>query len=1031
MEVSSPVQTAAHCTSVSSYPLISPRNDSTTCNSSRLTGKDIGITLHRQTDAESSEIAHRPVPVVLQPNQEIACRPLHAVQHPSPEIHVAHRSVPVVLPPSQENAHRSAIMPHNPKDATRTAQDLTAKSVCTYSETQQSTGRHMASEMQGTTGLCIASETEETTGKCIVSEMQGTTGRCIASETQGTTCTGLCKASVTQATTGLCTCIASETRGTTGRRIASGTLGTTLAYQDSETCVINNREDTKREKSSYEIAAEALCLMKSGSLTLCENTQALINRATINRNLPTIENTQADINLAIAGDNIQAIENMQAQIHYAAALENPAALRSCTSLGNTQLDASNTTDSDNTQVEISPVEKVVESSCELSQEDERSSTVTHESNVTSPCTNSISFLPTTPVNSSSDAPKESAKYVLIPESALLSQAKPGELVAVPGTPYFLVVLNKDKVATASKRQKLQELYSSSGGNSPLTVAASSDLLPVTVNNAPQLNVHTYTRLSKRKRRILKKHDTLKFPPCIICEGEASGFHYGCNTCEACKNFFRRCLLRKTTSPFVCHSRKNCEISFKKNKNNCSACRLDKCLEMGMAKEKCKMGRYTALMRTETIKKVRKLEGKDEEYLSNESSPVPNSSDDCSQVVSISPTACSSASSSQVTNSPAPSSQVASSLAPSSQRAISLASSSQVPISLASSSELTSSLASSSQVTSPPAPNSQVLNSPVAGSLLQKNVISSPKGNTGERDIYGVLISKQIYSATDNIPDSHIGIEYNEELMNYLVAAMDDIKPWGENLVTEESRNAVIKEHYEKYKAKVETFGPLNAVPMHEYQVLLRKYNIDIDGQWAMFKQWSVDWESTIERYCAFAKCIPEFRSLSFHDQACLLKSTHCDFFMIALHQGYSPQYGVFLEMNGVPYHIEEAADKFFTRKLIVYMTDMVSQLQKMNLSKSEMALLISVVTMSSDQCKLENPQLVERTQLHLADLLLADLSRTLGQVAGRKRFTSLIDALINMREVSNVYYKEYRALCKDELIRQAVPNMDCVLPDDD
>ena len=27
---------------------------------------------------------------------------------------------------------------------------------------------------------------------------------------------------------------------------------------------------------------------------------------------------------------------------------------------------------------------------------------------------------------------------------------------------------------------------------------------------------------------------LELPPCRICDGEASGIHYGVNTCEACK-----------------------------------------------------------------------------------------------------------------------------------------------------------------------------------------------------------------------------------------------------------------------------------------------------------------------------------------------------------------------------------------------------------------------------------------------------------------------------------------------------------------
>ena len=34
------------------------------------------------------------------------------------------------------------------------------------------------------------------------------------------------------------------------------------------------------------------------------------------------------------------------------------------------------------------------------------------------------------------------------------------------------------------------------------------------------------------------------PPCRVCAQPASGLHYGLNTCEACKVFFRRCLQRK-------------------------------------------------------------------------------------------------------------------------------------------------------------------------------------------------------------------------------------------------------------------------------------------------------------------------------------------------------------------------------------------------------------------------------------------------------------------------------------------------------
>ncbi|ESO12854.1 hypothetical protein HELRODRAFT_62910 [Helobdella robusta] len=71
------------------------------------------------------------------------------------------------------------------------------------------------------------------------------------------------------------------------------------------------------------------------------------------------------------------------------------------------------------------------------------------------------------------------------------------------------------------------------------------------------------------------------PPCRVCGEKASGLHYGVNTCEACKAFFRRNLQRG--AGYKCLENNKCLILPGK-RSSCSACRFNKCLALGMCKE---------------------------------------------------------------------------------------------------------------------------------------------------------------------------------------------------------------------------------------------------------------------------------------------------------------------------------------------------------------------------------------------------------------------------------------------------------------
>ncbi|XP_039268939.2 vitamin D3 receptor B-like isoform X1 [Styela clava] len=66
--------------------------------------------------------------------------------------------------------------------------------------------------------------------------------------------------------------------------------------------------------------------------------------------------------------------------------------------------------------------------------------------------------------------------------------------------------------------------------------------------------------------------------CVVCGDIATGTHFAAMTCEGCKGFFRRSM--KKCSQFTCAFENQCSIN-KSNRKHCQACRLQKCLSVGM------------------------------------------------------------------------------------------------------------------------------------------------------------------------------------------------------------------------------------------------------------------------------------------------------------------------------------------------------------------------------------------------------------------------------------------------------------------
>ncbi|XP_023722042.1 knirps-related protein [Cryptotermes secundus] len=76
--------------------------------------------------------------------------------------------------------------------------------------------------------------------------------------------------------------------------------------------------------------------------------------------------------------------------------------------------------------------------------------------------------------------------------------------------------------------------------------------------------------------------------CKVCGEPAAGFHFGAFTCEGCKSFFGRSH-NNLHSISECKNNGECVIN-KKNRTSCKACRLRKCMMVGMSKSSSRYGR---------------------------------------------------------------------------------------------------------------------------------------------------------------------------------------------------------------------------------------------------------------------------------------------------------------------------------------------------------------------------------------------------------------------------------------------------------
>ncbi|XP_053546789.1 oxysterols receptor LXR-beta [Bombina bombina] len=94
--------------------------------------------------------------------------------------------------------------------------------------------------------------------------------------------------------------------------------------------------------------------------------------------------------------------------------------------------------------------------------------------------------------------------------------------------------------------------------------------------------HSATEEPERKRKKGPAPKMLGNEVCSVCGDKASGFHYNVLSCEGCKGFFRRSVIKTTN--YTCKNNGKCQMDMYMRRK-CQECRLRKCREAGM-REQC-------------------------------------------------------------------------------------------------------------------------------------------------------------------------------------------------------------------------------------------------------------------------------------------------------------------------------------------------------------------------------------------------------------------------------------------------------------
>ncbi|XP_052216443.1 nuclear receptor ROR-beta-like isoform X2 [Dreissena polymorpha] len=416
----------------------------------------------------------------------------------------------------------------------------------------------------------------------------------------------------------------------------------------------------------------------------------------------------------------------------------------------------------------------------------------------------------------------------------------------------------------------------------------------------------------RKAKSSAGAETLPLPPCKVCGGKSSGFHFGVITCEACKTFFRRALTHKQT--YTCLGNNECNVAdIHKRLTNCSACRLQKCHSLGMSKSSVRKGRFSIETRTRTIVEAKAVLVQDPFLTIAPRQPVPPEEH---------PSVSTSNTKTTIDNapSPAPSHSIADSMPLSPLQAL----------------------------FEEDAAASSVLCGHQALPLSCQPLVCN-----GELE----MLIETIVSCQDAVyPEIRKHLQFTKEIHYMQMKTYEDFK--------------LKKEVFR------ELFGSIKPVSIAEYKHIFAETGLDLDDRLSHFNQKGKAMEESINQFANFTKIIPGFRNICPYDISHLMKAAHLEFWMFGNYMLYSKELSLAISWDGSHNATKEDMAKFFNIDWIEPMFAYTDTLQRLELSIEEIALLRAIVLTFTDRCELKNADQISALQEKYLDCLRYLLSKT-------------------------------------------------------